>query len=142
MAGITRDRDLSHPYVLRLALKKRYGNLIAWGKNLSDVKFRLRRSYKIESTGRADATQMIVTAGTEEADAHATLLHELAHTSCFRNKVDYGHGEAWKETFIAAATEVVGFPIEATTSDRAQDVHESVRLAFSRFLCVGAGADE
>lgn len=60
---------------------------------------------KARTSGHAYGTRRIaLTAGTDRADALATLLHELAHCACPRES----HGDGWRSTFVAAVEELTG----------------------------------
>lgn len=74
--------------------------------------------------------RITLTAGTDRADALATLIHELAH--CATGHEDGPHGDAWRSTFVAAAEELTGRSIVGVTPDGKRrsglDVHDLVRV--------------
>jgi hypothetical protein len=82
-------------------------NLEAWERPVNAVLW-VARSDREESTGWAnqETGEILVTAGTDEADGYATLLHELAHLAVGWQTVQ--HTPRWRAAFLDAAEEVLG----------------------------------
>jgi hypothetical protein len=96
-----------------LEAKRRYAKLAAWERDLTDVTITIRHSAQaIQTSGRAWLDRIVVTVGSDVADAHATILHELAHVAAGQ---DEWHGARWRGFFLAAASEVCGRRVEASS---------------------------
>jgi len=124
-------KSLEYPAVLRLwAVKWRALN--AW-ENLQvrPTALIIRRGSKKKNTsGHAYPSghgrgRIIITAGSDGADALATLLHEMAHLRAGPNAA---HGPRWRGFFLEAAREVTGQTIDGTLANRF-DVHDAVTEA-------------
>ena len=88
---------------------RRYARLRAWGRDLSSVPLRLlHRPDRLASTGEASLQGIRIVAGRCPYDAHATLLHELAHMADgpWRRPP---HGTRWRERYALAVAEETGF---------------------------------
>lgn len=119
--------EATYPWCLR-GLFDQWRNLTAWGRPLVHAHLLLRRSTsKVASSGHAWPTGRItMTAGSDEADARATVLHELAHVAAPRA---CQHGSRWRHLLLAAAMEVVGRPVIAPGAGL-HAVHGAVAAAF------------
>jgi hypothetical protein len=89
---------------------KRYAKLKIWGRDLSHIGFTIYYNPKnwassgeawVETTPRS----YWVIAGKDVADAHETILHELAHTALHKNE---NHGPVFTELLSRAVSEAVG----------------------------------
>ncbi len=88
---------------------KRYAKLKAWERDLTRVPFKIHRRSRPYSSGHAYRNYWHITAGTDQADAHYVVLHELAHVA---TPGDH-HGSRFKAFLHAAIEEVVGHPVGA-----------------------------
>lgn len=52
--------------------------------------------------------RLVLRAGTDQADACAVILHELAHAACEPDRD--AHGARWRRVFVKVATEVLELP--------------------------------
>jgi hypothetical protein len=110
------------------------------GQVLGDVYYEeVTTKYKRQtwSTGHAWYRQrrFVVTAGTDYADALATILHEITHVA---TADDRGHGPAWRACFADAVEEVTG-ERPVCTGDRFE-YHKACTEVVRRWLGPEAGA--
>lgn len=104
------------------------------GEGVSGPVYHLRPA-EVRTSGHAYGKRRIVlTAGTNRADALATLVHELAH--CAVGYAGGPHSDAWRSTFVAAAEELSGRSIVGVELDglrcSALRVHDQVRVLFQQ----------
>jgi hypothetical protein len=116
---------------------RRYSLLKAWEKPLTVTVVFRRSEYKPYTSGHAWSFRkqpghgrIVVTVGSELADAHVTILHELAHVAA-------GHGHAhdtmWRSLYLLAAKELTGLdPKPEALDTRSVDV--AVIAVMTQFL--------
>lgn len=118
---------------------RRYAQLKAWEKDLTGCKVAIRFSAsKAHTSGHAfggnGKGRFVVTVGTDCADAHVTILHELAHVAA---PVAEWHGTRWRLFYLAAASEVVGHRIEASGNLTTVELDRHIRRELALFLYGG-----
>lgn len=72
--------------------------------------------------------RFVVTAGTDEGDALATILHEIAHLAAW----EHGHGPGWRSVFADAVQEVTGERPVMTGSKR--EAHDACGDVMRKWL--------
>jgi len=140
------------PQLIRTAFA-RYARLRAWGPSLARVTFNLRFKgytralmegrpapetilhYARYTSGHCyGRSRIVVTVGYDPADAHLTLLHELAHAAA--PSYGEGHGRAFYARLHDAIFEVTGARIPGGL--RGHVFHAAARARVSDWLYVGA----
>lgn len=83
------------------------------------------------SSGHAYGNRFVITAGTDAADARATILHEIAHCAAGYDKG--WHHDKWRAIFASAAEELTGE--KPTLAGRTHhDLHNAVQACVRRWL--------
>lgn len=113
---------------------RRYARLSAWERDLSGVEFDIRISdVKTYTSGHAysGSGRFVVTVGSNIADAHTTIIHELAHLAAPGRE---HHGPVWRSLHILAVSEVVGRRVEVPGSADIHELHRLLGSALAEFL--------
>jgi hypothetical protein len=90
------------------------------------------------STGHAYSWQrrMVVTAGSDRADALTTIIHELAHLAAPARE---SHGDRWRTLFVDAVREVSGY--QPTLNNRTyHDLHSACAACIQAWITYGHAA--
>lgn len=123
---------------------RRYAKLKAWEQDLSGCACTIRLSVNNQISsglawGSSGEGRFTVTAGSDIADVHATILHELAHLAA---PPESHHGIQWRLFFRAAVAEVIGRmpycgPPQGTVLDK-ESFHGALKRELALFLYGGA----
>lgn len=73
--------------------------------------------------------RFVITAGSDAADARATILHEIAH--CAAGYVDGPHNDKWRSVFASAVHELTG---ETPSGNSYHDLHAEAAACVRRWL--------
>lgn len=114
---------------------RRYARLKAWECDLSDCAFTIRMSTQnVHTSGVAypgRSRRFVVTVGTDIADAHAVILHELAHLAAGPK---CGHDARWRGLFQLAASEVIGHHVDVPASADRHEITTVIARALAFYL--------
>jgi hypothetical protein len=85
-----------------------------------------------QSSGHAYGNnRFVITAGSDPADARATILHEIAHCAAGYN--GGAHNDKWRSIFTSATVELTGETPQATGSSY-HDLHTAIAGCVQRWL--------
>jgi hypothetical protein len=124
---------------------QRYAKLRAWERDLSDcdVTWRFTNTERgnTSTNGLAHPSargpgRFMVNIGTDIADAHTTIIHELAHIAAGPKN---GHDARWRGLFQLAVSEVVGHHVDVPATADRHAIHTILERALALYL-YGGGA--
>lgn len=90
-----------------------FDGAVRYRARLDRAELTLTTRHGAEATGHAECLpgryRILVSVGYDMADAHATLLHEMAHVAAGWDR--QFHTREWREVFASAAAQITGIQV-------------------------------